>query len=852
MTKELPWNSGWWYKPGPIESKFLKLRGDGPNGDDEQWISVHLPHDMTEPALNSFNEKSLSKKACYAKALATSEIRAFLNTFGEDRTSLPLRSLMLRFEGVAVSCRIWVNGHEAGAHAEPFTPFEVKIDPFLQGVSQAWIVIEVESAEDPAIPPFGEAVDYLVYGGIYRGVSVIASTGARLGTVWGAPRPRGDSLDGVWFVEIYAKTLADAQDAGQNFQLRARLFQSETLVVEGTAPLQALPDQKEELDTEASALESLGDTGAPNAPFSLSLEHPRLWDIDAPFLYSLEICLLDGSGAVLDKKVQRIGFRTAEFGPSGFYLNHKRVFLRGLNRHQEFPYSGYAMGPEGQRRDAEILKHEMGCVIVRTSHYPQSPHFLDACDEVGLLVFEEIPGWQHIGDMLWQEKSKQNLRDMILRDRNHPSIVLWGVRINESKDNHEFYTTMNELSKTLDPYRPTAGVRCIAQSELLEDVYTFNDFTYDGKGTNYISEPRRILPRYRKNAAYLITEHTGHMYPTKRFDSEQRLAEHALRHAHILDAAMGNAQISGCIGWCAFDYHTNKDFGAGDRVCYHGVADMFRLPKYAASFYGSQVSPSERIVLEPASCFAKGARDAARILPIYVFTNCDAVDLYRGGDFIARFSPDKENFANLPHPPIVIDDFIGAKINAEKWNARDTKLFCSLAAKAMAMGASRFSLYDNLRMALFMRRHRLTQQQVEDLVIHYGMGWGSKHEKVTLIGILSGREVAERSFGADSAAQKIVAEADALTIRASDGEEWSSTRIVAKALDQYGNIVPFLFEPFSIAMEGPVRLIGPAQRALIHGASAFWIAAGAQEGIARITISCARFEEPALVEIAVR
>src|SRR5699024_3613449 len=137
----------------------------------------------------------------------------------------------------------------------------------------------------------------------------------------------------------------------------------------------------------------------------------------------------------------------------------RRVKLVGLNRHQAYPYVGYAMPQRVQEKDAEILKYELGLNIVRTSHYPQSVHFLRKCDEIGLLVFEEIPGWQHIGDEAWQAESIKNVEEMIKRDYNRPSIVLWGVRINESQDSHDFYVKTNAMAKSLDPIRQTGGVR---------------------------------------------------------------------------------------------------------------------------------------------------------------------------------------------------------------------------------------------------------------------------------------------------------------------------------------------------------------------------------------------------------
>ncbi|GAI70419.1 unnamed protein product, partial [marine sediment metagenome] len=137
--------------------------------------------------------------------------------------------------------------------------------------------------------------------------------------------------------------------------------------------------------------------------------------------------------------------------------------------------------------DAEILKYDLGVNFVRSSHYPANPSFLTRCDEIGLLVLEEIPGWQYIGDGEWKNLSKKNVEEMIVRDRNHASIFLWGVRINESKDDHDFYLDTNRIAYSLDSSRKTCGVRNFRESEFLEDVFTYNDFEHDLEGGNKIS-----------------------------------------------------------------------------------------------------------------------------------------------------------------------------------------------------------------------------------------------------------------------------------------------------------------------------------------------------------------------------
>jgi beta-galactosidase len=300
-----------------------------------------------------------------------------------------------------------------------------------------------------------------------------------------------------------------------------------------------------------------------------------------------------------------------------------------------------------QRRDALILKDELKCNVVRTSHYPQSAHFLDCCDEIGLMVFEEIPGWQHIGDEGWKELACRDVEAMIRRDWNHPSIILWGVRINESQDDHMFYARTNRIAHALDDSRQTSGVRYFFDSELLEDVFGINDFNPD-----FITPPRHPL--------YLNTEFVGHMFPTKRTDNAERTQEHALRHARVHDMLGMDDRFAGGIGWCAFDYNTHANFGSGDRVCYHGVSDIFRVPKPAAGFYRSQCDPEEEVVLEPGFHWSIGdGSDYASQGQGVIFSNCDRLRVYIGDRLRAEIEPDRECFGNLPHPPFFFSELSG-------------------------------------------------------------------------------------------------------------------------------------------------------------------------------------------------
>jgi beta-galactosidase len=229
---------------------------------------------------------------------------------------------------------------------------------------------------------------------------------------------------------------------------------------------------------------------------------------------------------------------------------------------------------------------------------------------------------------------------MVRRDWNHPSIVLWGVRINESSDDHDFYTRTNAMAHALDPTRQTGGIRAFRESELLEDVFTVNDFGFPLQPPNH--------PRY------LNTEFVGHTYNTKTIDNADRLIEHTIRHARVHDQLASNPQYAGGIAWCAFDYHTHADFGSGDRVCYHGVSDMFREPKPAATFYKSQCDPAEEAVLELAFHWAP-SDEAGGLSKGMICSNCDHIKIYVAEELVMEIDPDRQQFPHLRYAPFVFD-----------------------------------------------------------------------------------------------------------------------------------------------------------------------------------------------------
>ncbi|MGI9394245.1 MAG: glycoside hydrolase family 2 protein, partial [Boseongicola sp.] len=583
---------------------------------------VVIPHTAVELPADYFDESIYQRSFCYQRQLNWDP-------------GFAGKEISFVFDGAMANAQVYADGVLLGGHPDGYTPFEIRLTKALSPQG-ALITVHIDGTENPNIPPFGGQIDYLTYAGIYREVWLKVVDPVSIKNVK-IETPNVSARQKTVKLECHA-AIAAGSDIGTDGKWTAEILDCNGTVIA----------------TKPAAL-----TGAADQITIGGIEGVDLWTLNDPTLYRLRLTLeAVGSRDVIERD---FGFRQAEFAPDGFRLNGRKVKLMGLNRHQSFPYSGYAQGRRSQERDAEILKFDLSCNVVRTSHYPQSTCFLDHCDRIGLMVLEEIPGWQHIGGDVWKDQAVQNVQHMIERDWNHPSIIMWGVRINESDDDDEFYTRTNNLAHSLDATRQTGGIRKHTHSTLLEDVYTFNDFVLGNHELPGENHPRTALRDSRdvtgqaRNVPYLITEYNGHMFPTKSFDQEQRQIEHVTRHLEVLNAAFGDDTIAGCIGWCMFDYNTHKDFGSGDRLCHHGVLTQFRQPKFAAHAYGSQGDPRNRVVLEPVTFWARGERNIGGTLPLMILTNCDYVQMRLPGDITHDILPDRANFPNLPHPPAVLN-----------------------------------------------------------------------------------------------------------------------------------------------------------------------------------------------------
>jgi beta-galactosidase len=699
---------------------------------DSRFDLVTIPHTNKKLPWHGFDEKSYQFVSIY---------RRHFRLPREARG----RQVFVDFAGAMTAASVWINGQRLGEYKGGYTPFTFELTQHVDWDRESVLAVELDSTERKDIPPFGGAIDYLTFGGIYRDVSLRIVFPWHIENIFARAKDVLTDHPGVDIACFVA--MPPTPPAG--LTLEVDLLDGDRVIGKGRRSLDAAPDARHDEANEYVVAIS-------------NLSHIELWDLKNPRLYTVAVRLMADHSAVIDQDHRRIGFREARFTDHGFELNGKVVKLRGLNRHQTFPWVGQAMPARVQRRDAWILKKELKLNIVRTSHYPQSPHFLDACDELGLLVLEEIPGWNYIGDQAWQDLAVDNVRRMIRRDWNHPSVVLWGVRINESRDNHDLYVRTNAVAHQLDSTRQTGGIRNNYNSELLEDVFTMNDFGFPLKPPNH--------------PLYLNTEFIGHTYPTKMNDTGERLTEHSLRHARVHNQIGSNAQYAGGIGWCAFDYDTHNNFGAGDRICYHGVSDIWRLPKPAAFFYQAQCDPADEIVLEP--CFQWSAKadwpsglgvraaDGSFVTRnAVVWSNCDHLKFYVGDKLVAEADPDRTNFPNLPHPPFQVD---------------------------------------------------LNRNPSQDLRIE---------------AYVAGKKVTEKKYSSKGFDQQFALLADDATL-VSDGAD--ATRVVMTVTDEFGNLLRYSTAAIALTIEGPAEIIGDNPFGLMGGCGAVWVRARGTPGAVRL------------------
>lgn len=626
---------------------------------------VTVPHSVVELSWCDWDESQWERVWRYETDIdVTGEGRAFLE-----------------FEGANTVVALTVNDTDLGSQTSGFLPVTWEItDVVVPGRNR--VVVQLDSRW-MRVPPMGSPlgvsdVDFFVPGGIHRPVWLLEVPEVYISDV----RVRADELLsdapqlGVDVTVDRPRTLGATR-----IDVEVRASSDGTLVAHGTA---------ESADADESPVR-----------VDITLDAPvRLWDIDDPFLHDVIVTLFDGAEPAYTH-THRTGFRDVSWRADGFFLNGTRRQLVGFNRHELYPYVGFAASPRAQIDDARMIKNELGANIVRSSHYPQSRAFLDACDELGLLVFDEVPGWQYAGtrerdngddaapwapvpeediDPLWQAEHLDQVRRMVLRDRHHPSVVVWSVFVNESRAVlPATWAAATAIVRELDDRATGGGSRFRAGGHdggafdnALDadgnrfwpfDVFGYNDYRADDHGSPDLMAPVPL--------PYLVTEAVGQFPGFHTFyggaASGDLQHDQALHHARALDRANEDPGFAGLIAWVAFDYptahgvlwgHDDPALGVrGHRLKSSGVADVFRRARPGAAPYAALVDPTLRVVIAPAfrwDFHPVGQPDGPPARAA-IASNCDTLELYADGRLVQTLLPDHESYPHSARPLFFAD-----------------------------------------------------------------------------------------------------------------------------------------------------------------------------------------------------
>ncbi len=612
-----------WYFGGKIGSASIEEMNKMPRGQ-----KITLPHCVNHLSWQNWDVDEWQALYIYKREFVLPPEFAGMRVF-------------LHFDRVMVGAIPYLNGQKLPEHYGGYLPFSYEITDAIRQKNNLLIAVDSRwSNVPPQGAPVGpKRVDYLEPGGITGDVRLVAVPRIFIQDVFAKPLNVLDKNSRKLEIDL---TINNAGVAGKAVSILAELSRDGKVV---SRKSRKMPDHT---------------TGITNLKMELTdLTQIDLWHFDHPNLYILTTTLVVDGRKIHNHRC-RIGFREARFEINGFYLNGKKERLFGLNRHEIYPYTGFAMPERVMRQDASILKHDLNCNAVRCSHYPQSEAFLDACDELGLMVWEEIPGWGYLGDEPWKEALIKNVEDMILRDRNHPSIIIWGTRVNESANDKALYKRTKEISKRLDGTRPssgsmTPGSRKNWEQEWDEDVFAYDDYHADPDGSVGIEAPVKGFP-------YMLAEVVGQFNYKKRknFDNtykrtspEEIQMAQAVYHAQAHQKAGNLKDICGVIAWCAFDYSSLVN--SYNRVKYPGIADVFRLFKPGANFYRSQCDPAVRPVILPN--FYWGSNPGwlkNSIDDPAIFSNCDTLKVFVGDHFVQELHPDSQRFSNIKYPPFFV------------------------------------------------------------------------------------------------------------------------------------------------------------------------------------------------------
>ena len=621
----LSFNSGW---------RFLSEDAGNaqvPGYDDHAWQAVTLPHTAhIEPLADGHEPRQWQGVCWYRKSF-------------DLPTSAAGKDIFLRFDGAMNTAKIWVNGRPAGKFMGGYLPYVMNISRLVRPGETNVVAVRLDNRDNPITGPKPLAdLDFNLYGGLYRDAHLIIQDKLHI-----TDPILADTVAGGGVFVTFPSVSKSAATVRVKTQVRndsdtARSFLLRTTLLDATGKTVAT--------AESSATLAAG--AEQEFTQDISVKNPKLWSPDSPCLYSMHSAVVEHKRAV-DTAQTRIGIRRIEITKDGFLINGEKMFLRGCNRHQEYPFIGNALSDAAQYRDALKIK-EAGFDYVRLSHYPQSPAFLEACDELGLVVMDGILGWQYFNpDPAFAAQKFQECHQLIRRDRNHPCVILWELSLNESDMPPSFIKQASAIAHEEYPGDQcfTAGWKhgydvflqarqhggCHGITNIPCLISEYGDWEYYAQNAGLKQDEWKDLKPADRSSRQL------------RGDGEVRMLQQAL---NFQEAHNDNRQTTafGDGIWVMFDYSR----GYAPDLESSGVMDVFRLPKFSYWFFRSQRDPDEMVAGRPVGPVVFVANYWTPHSPrqVRVFSNCQEIALYVNGKLIARQEPDVTRMTtHLKHPP---------------------------------------------------------------------------------------------------------------------------------------------------------------------------------------------------------
>ncbi|HEX2855601.1 MAG TPA: glycoside hydrolase family 2 TIM barrel-domain containing protein [Opitutaceae bacterium] len=549
------------------------------------------------------------------------------------------------------SCRASIGEREILRHSGGFLPFEIDLTPHLDATGRCQLRLVLDNRDNPDVPP-GKAyedLDFCWYAGLYRTAELRIYPGIHLTEAISA----GEVAGGGVFLRTLSATekqaVVSVRAHVRNASASSRSLRVRSVFRQGN----------QSVATTLSEPIALAPGKAAPAEMLVTLNDPALWSPATPALHEVTVSVLDDAGAVLDSTITRFGIRRIDFSRSrGFTVNGRRLRLRGTNRHQEMPRVGYAVPRAAHYRDARRIK-EAGFDYVRLSHYPQAPEFLDACDELGVVVMNCIPGWQFLGGARFRDTVFSDARQMIRRDRNHACIVLWELSLNETEMDEELMARLHAIGH--EEYPGDQMFTC----GWIDRYDVFSHSRQHGEMHRWRNGDKALViaeygdwEYYARNEGFDQKTGAGvyELWSTARQfrgDGERGMQQQCFNHVVALNDTLASPAVFDG-QWCMFDYA--RGYHPVRAAC--GIMDIFRLPKFSYHFYQSQRDPDEQgagWTVGP-MVFIASHWTPASALRVTIFSNADEVALYLNGRMVGRHPPAQTSFTqHLPHPPFFFD-----------------------------------------------------------------------------------------------------------------------------------------------------------------------------------------------------